>query len=165
MESRRQPVDPPRRYNAERPYSVFHRNGNLQADPKQLSTLRRIVAYLWASPYTIAGITIGLLLGGRFQVVDGVIEISGPRIAGLLLRMLIPALALTFGHVVFGQTEAALARTREHERVHVQQYERWGIAFVPAYLTCWLILSLAGRDGYRENPFEVEAYAADDCQK
>lgn len=123
------------------------------------------MAYLWASPYTIAGITIGLLLGGRFQVVDGVIEIFGPRIAGILMRMVIPALALTFGHVVFGQTEAALDLSRVHERVHVRQYERWGIAFVPAYLICWLILSLRGRDGYRENPFEVEAYAVDDCRQ
>ena len=130
-----------------------------------MSALRRIVAYLWASPYTVAGITIGLLLGGRFQVVDGVIEIFGPRIAGILMRMVIPALALTFGHVVFGQTEAALNLTRAHERVHVRQYERWGIAFVPAYLICWLILSLRGRDGYRENPFEVEAYAVDDCRQ
>jgi len=81
------------------------------------------------------------------------------------MRMVIPALALTFGHVVFGQTEAALDLSRVHERVHVRQYERWGIAFVPAYLICWLILSLRGRDGYRENPFEVEAYAVDDCRQ
>ena len=70
-------------------------------------------------------------------------------------------MALTFGHVVFGQTDAALDVTRTHERVHVCQYERWGIAFLPAYLGASAILYLRGKDGYRDNPFEVEAYAVD----
>ncbi|MFK8113683.1 MAG: hypothetical protein AB8B91_15885 [Rubripirellula sp.] len=123
--------------------------------------LLRFAAYTWAIPYTMAGIAIGLLLGGRFQRVDGVIEIHGPLIASVLNRMYVPAMALTFGHVVFGQTLAALEITRKHERVHVRQYERWGIAFVPAYIIVSVYLYLRGRDGYRENPFEVEAYAVD----
>jgi hypothetical protein len=125
-------------------------------------SIRLAIAYAWASPYTITGITIGLLLGGRFRGVDGVIEIHGPRIAKILQRFLVPALAMTFGHVVFGQNQAALDRTRRHERVHVRQYERWGIAFVPMYLLWWIALSLRGKNGYRENPFEIEAYAVDD---
>ncbi|WP_146403848.1 hypothetical protein [Planctomycetes bacterium CA13] len=124
----------------------------------------RFAAYLWASPYTLTGITIGLLLGGRFQRIEGVIEISGPRIGDVLHRMYVPAMALTFGHVVFGQTTAALDITRAHERVHVRQYERWGPAFVPMYLLFFSFLYLKGRDGYRENPFEIEAYAVDDFQ-
>ncbi|WP_442507323.1 hypothetical protein SH528x_006236 [Novipirellula sp. SH528] len=120
------------------------------------------LAYLWASPYTIAGIAIGLILGGRFQRVDGVIEIHGPRIAWLLRRMLVPAQALTLGHVVFGQDESALDFTRLHERVHVRQFERWGPLFVPVYLLFSLYLFLRGRDGYRENPFEIEAYDAEE---
>jgi cytochrome bd-type quinol oxidase subunit 2 len=123
--------------------------------------LARSAAYLWASPYTLLGVAIGLMLGGRFQRVAGVIEIHGPLIAALLVRLYVPAMALTFGHVVFGQTEAALDITRNHERVHVRQYERWGIAFVPAYLLISAYLYLRGRDGYRENPFEIEAYAVD----
>lgn len=130
--------------------------------PSIAKSIRRIAAHVWASPYTVTGITIGLLLGGRFQRVDGVIEIHGPRVAKVLHRLWVPALALTFGHVVFGQDEASLRTTRNHERVHVHQYERWGIAFVPAYLICWIVLSIQGRDGYRDNPFEVEAYAVDD---
>jgi hypothetical protein len=121
----------------------------------------RWAAYAWPLPYTLTGIGIGLVLGGRFQRVEGVIEIHGPRINEVLNRLSIPAMALTFGHVVFGQTEAALEITRTHERVHVRQYERWGPAFVPAYLLASAYLYLRGRDGYRENPFEVEAYAAD----
>ena len=122
----------------------------------------RLAAYAWALPYTLTGIAIGLLLGGRFQKIEGVIEIHGPLIAEVLIRFYVPAMAMTFGHVVLGQTEAALEITRAHERVHVRQYERWGIAFVPAYLLISAFLYVRGRDGYRENPFEVEAYAVDD---
>ena len=122
----------------------------------------RLTAYVWALPYTLPGIAIGLLLGGHFQKVEGVIEIHGPRIAEMLSRFYVPAMAMTFGHVVFGQTAAALEITRAHERVHVRQYERWGVAFVPTYLLVSAFLYWRGRDGYRENPFEVEAYAVDD---
>ena len=68
------------------------------------------------------------------------------------------AMAMTLGHVVLGQTDAALDVAREHELVHVRQYERWGPLFVPAYLGASLVLWLAGRDAYRENPFERQAY-------
>ena len=118
----------------------------------------RIATYVWPAPYTLIGIAVGLLLIGRFQRVEGVIEIHGPLIAGAINRLRIPAIAMTLGHVVLGQSEAALAVTRSHERVHVRQYERWGIVFVPAYLIASGYLYLRGRDGYRENPFEVEAF-------
>ncbi len=127
--------------------------------------LLRMVAYLWPLPYTLSGIAIGLILGGRFQRVEGVIEIHGSRIAELLNQFFIPAMAMTFGHVVFGKSEVALEITRAHERVHVRQFERWGPFFVPAYLLASLFLYLRGRDGYRENPFEVEAYAEDEKRR
>ena len=123
--------------------------------------LTRLIAYAWPLPYTLFGITTGLVLGARFQRIDGVIEIYGPSIEYLLRRMPIPAMAMTMGHVVFGCNQMALDITRQHERVHVRQYERWGIGFVPAYLGISAILFLRGRDGYRENPFEIEAYAID----
>ena len=126
-----------------------------------MRAILRFFAYTWPLPYTLAGIAIGLLVGGRFRRVSGVIEIHGPRVAEALSRMLLPALAMTLGHVVFGQNEAALDITRAHERVHVRQYERWGPLFLPAYLMISMLLYLRGRDGYRENPFEVEAYAVD----
>ncbi len=107
------------------------------------------------------GIVIGLLVGARFQFVDGVVEIYGPRVTRILCLVPIRPLALTLGHVVFGQDRAALEMTRLHERVHVGQYERWGVLFVPAYLLESLWLYSRGRDGYRENHFEVEAYAVD----
>jgi hypothetical protein len=117
-----------------------------------------VAAYLWAGPNTCLGIAVGWLLGGQFQIVDGVIEIHGERIADALNRLWQPAIAITLGHCVLGQTAAALDVTRTHERVHVRQYERWGPLFIPAYLAAWACLSCQGRDGYRENPFEVEAY-------
>jgi hypothetical protein len=62
------------------------------------------------------------------------------------------------GHVVLGLNEAALDLAQPHELVHVRQYERWGPLFIPAYFGCWFALWLAGKDGYRDNPFEREAY-------
>lgn len=123
--------------------------------------LVRLIAYVWPLPYTLFGITTGLVLGARFQRIEGVVEIYGPSIEDLLRRMPVPAMAMTMGHVVFGCDQMALEITRKHERVHVRQYERWGIGFVPAYLGASFVLYLRGRDGYRENPFEIEAYAID----
>ncbi len=105
------------------------------------------------------GIMIGLLLGGRFQRTGGVIEIYGPQVAAVLARLPVNAMAMTLGHVVFGRTRKALEITRLHERVHVRQYEHWGIVFVPAYLLESIWLYARKRDGYLENHFEVEAYA------
>lgn len=65
---------------------------------------------------------------------------------------------MTLGHVVIAADIAQLIRTRRHERVHVRQYERWGVLFVPAYLTFSLGLLIRGRDPYRDNPFEREAF-------
>jgi hypothetical protein len=69
---------------------------------------------------------------------------------------------MTLGHAVFGRDRAALDLTRQHEHVHVRQYSRWGLFFIPADLGWSSWLYLRGRDGYRDNPFEVEAYAEDD---
>lgn len=125
------------------------------------SRFLRCVRYLWASPNTLAAVAAGLLLGGRFTLVDGVVEIDSKGVAKALNAMPMPAQAMTVGHVVFGQDKFALRVTRKHERVHVSQYERWGPFFIPAYLSVSMWLFAKRRDGYRENPFEVEAYAVD----
>ena len=65
---------------------------------------------------------------------------------------------MTLGHVVLGRSAAALDLSQAHELVHVRQYERWGPLFIPAYLLCALVLHVRGKDGYRDNPFEREAY-------
>lgn len=116
------------------------------------------MGYLWAFPVTAAAVAIGLLLSARFRVVGGVVEMHGPRVAWCLGRMPVPALAMTVGHAIFGCDEHALNRTRSHEHVHVRQYARWGLLFIPLYLGWSAWLYARGRDGYRENPFEIEAY-------
>jgi hypothetical protein len=68
------------------------------------------------------------------------------------------ASTMTFGHVVLGRDEHALAETRAHERVHVRQYERWGVLFLPAYLASSLWALLSGRHYYFDNAFEREAF-------
>ena len=124
------------------------------------------LAVVWAAPWTAFGLAAGVLAvltGGSGERVGRVIEFHG----GLIDRVLrwVPiaggASAMTLGHCVLGRTRADLVRSRRHELVHVAQYERWGPLFVPAYLACSAWLWLRGRDSYRDNPFEVEAYSAE----
>jgi len=123
-----------------------------------------IVRYLWASPNTALGLVLvaGTLASrGRATLRDGVIETHG-GLATLVLRRLVPlehgASAMTIGHVVIGRDAAALERTRDHERVHVRQYERWGPLFLPAYFAGAALAWWRGGDAYRDNPFEREAF-------
>lgn len=92
------------------------------------------------------------------QLRRGVLEFSGGATAWFLRHLARGAAAMTLGHVILGRTEAELDRCRDHEHVHVRQYERWGPFFIPAYLACSLWLTLRGKRGYHDNPFEVEAY-------
>jgi hypothetical protein len=69
--------------------------------------------------------------------------------------------AFTLGHVVVGSSAAMLDALRVHEQVHVRQYERWGLLFVPAYLLSSLWCGLTGRHVYRDNVFEQAAFAAE----
>ena len=126
----------------------------------------QILAYLWALPTTFVGLLFvpAALVGGRMQLVDGVLELYGGLVATFLERgTLLPggASAMTLGHVVLGRDRAALDRTRTHERVHVRQVERWGPLFLPAYVIASVVAAVRGRDAYRDNPFEREAFDDD----
>ncbi len=128
--------------------------------------MRSLLVYLWASPYTLLGLSVGgvgLMFGGRVRCRSGVVQFCEGPTKRLLHRLRDGqfVLAITLGHVVLGQTEAALDVSHEHELVHVRQYERWGPFFGPAYLLASLWLWFRGRDPYRDNPFEREAYDAD----
>ena len=123
----------------------------------------RLLAILWASPYTLLGLLlggVGLCTGGHVQVRHGVIEFYGGGVKWLLEQFFFGegAMAFTLGHTVLGPTDAALDITREHERVHVRQYELWGPFMGPAYLGCSLVLWIMGRRPYRDNPFERQAF-------
>jgi len=101
--------------------------------------------------------------GGTVRAVAGVLEAEGPWLAWLLRRLTLPAAgveALTLGHVVLGRNRSCLARCRRHERVHVGQYERWGPLFLPVYAASSLWQLARGRDPYRDNRFERQAFAS-----
>ncbi|MBA2674114.1 signal peptide prediction [Ramlibacter sp.] len=120
--------------------------------------------YLWAGPYSCVGLLLGglaVLLGGTARVRSGVVEIAGGWLGRLLVRL--PARlsfsAITLGHVILGTDHSTLLQMRRHEHVHVRQYEQWGPLYVPAYLLSSLVQLLRGRNPYRDNYFERQAYA------
>lgn len=124
-------------------------------------TARRAFAYAWASPTTLLGLVAGAACRAEWQVRDGVLEGAGPGVARGF-ELVAPRrgiVAMTLGHVVLGRDAIALDETRDHERVHVAQCERWGAAFVPAYLAASAMAWARGGDAYRDNPFEREAWA------
>jgi hypothetical protein len=43
--------------------------------------------------------------------------------------------------------------------IHVRQYERWGVLFVPVYLLCSAVLWVRGKRPYHDNPFERQAFS------
>jgi len=123
----------------------------------------RSAKIVWALPYTLLGLTIGLwglCTGGRARWRDGTIGFHSGGIRWFVTHLPLgrATLAITFGHVILGQTEVALDVSHEHELVHVRQYERWGPFLGPAYLLASLYLWTTGRRAYRDNPFERQAY-------
>ena len=126
--------------------------------------------YLWTLPNSLIGLmagTLGLLTGGKCQRKRGCLEFYGGVVKWILMRLGSHGgvLAMTLGHTIMGQDQDGLALTRDHEHVHVRQYERWGPFFLPAYLGCSAWLWLRKKDCYRDNPFEVEAYRIADPHK
>jgi hypothetical protein len=125
---------------------------------------RKLLARAWAAPCSALGLLFGLamvLSGGRAQVRSGALEFGGGYWGRLVSRLPSPFgfSAIAFGHVVLGVDGATLDAVRAHEQVHVSQYERWGIFFLPAYLLSSLVQLARGRRPYLDNHFEREAYA------
>ena len=124
----------------------------------------KLLRYLWVSPASLVGLVLGLVAlasGARARVVDGAIEVAGGHVRSLILRLPegLRFGAITLGHVIVGLDHAVLAHAREHEHVHVRQYEKWGFFFFPLYLGSSLLQLARGRDPYRDNCFEAEAFA------
>jgi len=133
--------------------------------------LLAFLAYLWVLPNSLFGVfvgLVGLITGGKSQIRRGCIEFYGGFVTWLL-RRLGPGgggvLAMTLGHTIIGQDAQGLAIARDHEHVHVRQYQCWGPLFIPAYLLCSGWVWLQKKDAYRDNPFEVEAYRIADPSK
>lgn len=124
--------------------------------PLRRTPLAALARYLWAAPATALGLAAALA------------SLSRPRIQGPILlcrshrgfaRWFLARrgyCAITLGHMVL-LTPAASPEILAHEMVHVRQTERWGPAFLPAYLVAMLAARLKGRDPYWDNRFELEA--------
>ena len=126
-----------------------------------------MIGYLWALPVTLPAVGVALLagLGGaRLRWHSGVLEVCDGPLPWCLAHLYppMPIAAITLGHVVLAQRPGDLERTRRHERVHVRQYERWGVLFPLLYLGESLRLLLWRRDPYRENRFEREAFGGEE---
>jgi hypothetical protein len=122
-----------------------------------------VFRYLWAAPNTAVGLLLVPIVwasGGHVRIAAGVLELCGGAL-GLLLRRGVPirggVVAITLGHVVAAQDQAALDLTRAHERVHVRQCELWGPFFLPAYFLASLWAAANGLGAYRGNYFEQQA--------
>lgn len=127
----------------------------------RFARLAIVLGLVWAFPWTLLGLGVGLLglaTGGWCRRRGRVVEFHGGGVTWLLERAPVRPSAMTLGHTVLGRTPEMLDRAREHELVHVRQYERWGLLFVPAYLLASLGVWLQGKHAYYDNPFEREAY-------
>jgi hypothetical protein len=131
----------------------------------------RVLFYMWALPVTLLGILVALVArssGGVLQQVDGVLEVAGGWPAAVL-RWGFPfsgaVAAIALGHVVVGESLAALTATRAHERAHVRQFERWGVLLLVLYPLAGLLAWVRGGNPYRDNLFECEARAAESAAR
>ena len=123
--------------------------------------------YVWASPATVVGVCAACvvsIVGAEIERVGGVLEVSlAPRSATLCKAVsCLPFTAITFGHIVIACSADEQAALRQHERVHVAQYELWGPLFLLAYPLESLFQWARGRRAYLDNRFEIAARAV--CQ-
>lgn len=127
----------------------------------------RLLLYLWPLPVSALGIVLAVLArisGGRWQRVEGVLEAAGGWPANILRRGFPfsgPVAAITLGHVVLGVSLHELDATRRHERVHVRQFECWGVLLLVLYPLAGAVAWMRGGNPYRDNAFEREARAAE----
>lgn len=135
-----------------------------------MQTLIKFLKYIWPLPYTLIGLGLGavaMLFGAKAQVISGVVEFQGGFISRLIaqLPMLNRFVAITLGHTISAKNASVLNAYRAHEHVHVKQYERWGIFFVPVYLIFSIWALMQGKRPYFENKFEQEAYRKSEIKK
>jgi hypothetical protein len=124
--------------------------------------LAQMARIAWAAPCSAVGLAFGALIvlfGGRLRRSSGIVEVTwrdNRESCGRLANSL-RFRAITFGHVVVAVTARELRNMREHELVHVRQYEHWGLAFLVAYPVSGVWQLFRGRGAYRDNFFEVQA--------
>ncbi len=136
------------------------------AEKMWIQWIVKLCLVVWAAPYSAIGLVVGLaglLSGGRGRYRDGALEFYGGGTRWVVRHLPLgeATAAMTLGHVIIGQTAEMLDECGFHERVHVRQFECWGPLMGPAYLGASAWLWCIGRDPYRDNPFEIEAYRKD----
>jgi len=128
-----------------------------------LKRLSSFLKYCWVLPVACLGmilILLVLLSGGTVSFAAGALETQGGILPVLLSsrRFRFSIDAVTLGHVILGRSRKSLVRCRNHEHVHIRQYERWGPLFPPLYLLSSAAALIRGLDPYRNNRFEREAF-------
>jgi hypothetical protein len=136
---------------------------------RYLSPYFRFSRLLWAAPCSLLGLLMGsalLLAGGRMHWADGALEccLEQGALAAWLKRHQ-PFAAITLGHVIIALQMEDLQRLHAHERVHVKQFERWGVLMLLAYPAASVWAWWQGEDAYFANCFEREAYQAEAIEK
>jgi hypothetical protein len=122
----------------------------------------KLTRALWASPCSVVGLALAafpLAAGGKAKWSQGALEVTYRQSnahCGRFARAL-PFRGIVFGHVILAVTREELAVIGVHERVHVEQYERWGPLFFLAYGASSLWQLVGGRNPYWHNHFEVQA--------
>ena len=123
--------------------------------------LSRLACYTWAAPTTLVGLVAGTLTlgtGGRVRRRRGALEFHG-GICPLVRRP--DRLRRNDAGACDTRSECpCLERLRDHEQAHVRQAERWGPAFIPAYLAASMLAWSRGGHYYLDNWFERDARRA-----
>ena len=128
----------------------------------------RVMRYLWAGPCTLLGLLLALValpFGATVRLDEGTLEVAGGRFGTWISRLprFFQFYAITLGHVILGIDHTSLLAHRAHEHVHVRQYERWGVLFIPLYCASSLLQFFCGHDPYLGNRFEREACSHGSC--
>ena len=129
--------------------------------PWPKNSIVKILAFLWILPYGIIGTLAALLFWAlrqaRPRIKDGAIDLS---VNGWLGKKFSAAdwgaFTLSWTILYWGDDQAADPGVRKHERQHVHQALRYGILYPIVYLIYGM------QHGYKNNPFELEAYAKQD---
>jgi hypothetical protein len=86
-----------------------------------------------------------------------------PWLKGPCQRFMLPTwLAITIYHDIFSWRKLDDFELA-HELCHVRQWNANGMMYVPRYLGASRAAKAAGKDRYRDNAFEVEAYDCEDA--
>jgi hypothetical protein len=114
----------------------------------------RLLAYLWASPMTLAGLVAGVAAGVPPRVHDGALLFAGARGLPRWFFGRRGYAAFALGHVIVARDPEPSGALLRHELVHVRQAERLGPAMAGLYLKLHAVY------GYARHPMERAARAA-----